>query len=167
MVSDPQVRMIRALLEEDREPVLSLLRAAANFSPDEIAIAEELMRVFLEQPHQKDYHVYVADMGDAQAPEVAGFLVVGPVPATTGTWHMYWIAAHPRHHGKGIAQALEAHAESVVRSRNGYWLLAETSSQPGYERARGFYRKQGYVALLQIPDYYKPSDDLVIFGKRL
>ncbi len=68
---------------------------------------------------------------------------------------------------RSMKASLEAHAESVVRSRNGYWLLAETSSQPGYERARGLYRKQGYVALVQIPDYYKPSDDLVIFGKRL
>jgi ribosomal protein S18 acetylase RimI-like enzyme len=93
--------------------------------------------------------------------------VIGLTPATEGTWQLYWIAVHPLYQGSGVAQALEKYAEAFVRELGGYWLLAETSSQTGYERARAFYRKRGYVELAQIPDYYKPLDNLVIYGKRL
>jgi ribosomal protein S18 acetylase RimI-like enzyme len=94
-------------------------------------------------------------------------LIIGPTPATTGTWDLYWIAAHPELQGTGVAQALDAFAGEYVRARGGYLLIAETSGQPGYARARAFYQKQGYAELARIPDYYKPADDLVVFGRRL
>ena len=71
------------------------------------------------------------------------------------------------YHGTGAAQALEKYAEAFVRARGGYLLLVETSTDVTYERARAFYRKQGYAQLAQIPDDYKPLDHLLIYGKRL
>jgi ribosomal protein S18 acetylase RimI-like enzyme len=89
------------------------------------------------------------------------------VPATVGTWHLYWIAVHPSHHGTGAGPALAAFAESFVLDRAGYLIIAETSSQPAYARARRFYAKHGYSELSRIPDYYRPGDDLVLFARRL
>jgi ribosomal protein S18 acetylase RimI-like enzyme len=80
---------------------------------------------------------------------------------------MYWIASHPEFYGRGIAQELDKYAKAFVKERAGYWLIAETSSQPSYERTRAFYQKQKYDQLARIPDYYKPGDDLIIFGKRV
>jgi ribosomal protein S18 acetylase RimI-like enzyme len=159
--------MIRPLIENDRKPVIDLLRATGNFNAAELAIADELMGIVISQPGQRDYWSFVIEMVRNGHAVIAGFLVIGPVPATVGSWHMYWIAVDPSKYGTGIARSLERYAEDFVRRRGGYWLLAETSSQPSYERAHGFYRRQGYQTLARIPDYYKRSDDLILFGKRL
>lgn len=165
---------IRRLEERDREQVLEAVRATENFNPEEVAIAEELIEIVLTQPDQKDYFAFVCTMGsDALGAAskadsaVAGWLLLGPTPATVGTYDMYWIVVHPAYQGRGVAQALDEHAVSFVKERHGYWLIAETSSQPSYERPRAFYIKQGYSVLSRIPDYYKPGDDLIVFGKRV
>ena len=155
--------MIRPIERQDREPLLGLLQATGNFTTAEVAIAAELIDIVINKPDQNDYYGFVHD----REPGAGGLVILGPVPATTGSWHMYWIAVHPDFQGTGIAQKLDQWAESFVRSRSAYWLLAETSGQPSYERTRAFYRKQGYREVARIPDYYKPSDDLIIFGKRL
>ncbi len=155
--------MIREIKKEDRENILHLIRATKNFSEAEVAIAEELIDICTGQPEQKDYFAYVAEISD----RVAGFLLLGPTPATVGTYDMYWIAVDPDYQGHGIAQQLDTFAVQFVRERGGYLLIAETSSQPSYERTRAFYLKQHYEVLAQIKDYYKPGDDLVIFGKRV
>ena len=178
--------MIRTLRSEDRESIIALVKATKNFNDEEVAIAKELIDICIEQPEQKDYYAYVAVVDDLEEDEalgdnhpltpslkrrgnkeIAGFLLLGPTPATTGTYDMYWIAVHPDFQGRGIAQALDTYAEDFVRERGGYWLLAETSGQAGYSRTRAFYEKQGYSILARIPEYYKPSDDLIIYGKRL
>lgn len=159
--------MIRPLADKDRQPVMDLLRANGNFNAAELAIADELMEIVLTRPGQQDYWSFVSEAARDNDAHISGFLVIGPVPATVGSWHMYWIAVHPNDHGAGIARSLQLHAEDFVRRRGGYWILAETSSQPTYRRAHGFYHKQGYQKLVQIPDYYKPSDDMILFGKRL
>ncbi len=160
--------MIRDLRKNDKSEVLELLTQTKNFSSAEIEIAEELIDIVTTKPEQLDYFAYVAEVEDSEAgSRVAGFLLLGPTPATTGTYDMYWIAAHPDYQGRGIAQALDEHAVRFVRDRKGYLLIAETSGQPSYERTRAFYAKQAYETLARIPDYYKPGDDLIIFGKRV
>jgi ribosomal protein S18 acetylase RimI-like enzyme len=155
--------MIREIKSEDREQIIRLVRATKNFSDAEILIAEELIDICTGQPEQKDYFAFVSEVSD----QVAGFLLLGPTPATTGTYDMYWIAVDPEFQGQGIAQELDAYAVRFVKEHGGYLLIAETSSQPSYERTRAFYIKQHYEVLAQIRDYYKPDDDLVIFGKRV
>lgn len=155
--------MVRELHKEDKSEVLDLVRATNNFSEPEIDIAEELIDIVTNNPEQKDYYAFVSE----KSGKIAGFLLLGPTPATVGTYDMYWIAAHPAYYGTGIAQSLDTYAVNFVRERNGYLIIAETSSQPGYERTRKFYAKQGYSEFARIADYYKPGDDLIIFGKRV
>jgi ribosomal protein S18 acetylase RimI-like enzyme len=158
---------IRPLESEDRDQIVALVSATGNFSEAEVAIAKELIDICIEQPDQKDYYTFVAEANASGHSHVAGFLLLGPTPATTGTFDMYWIAVHPDFQGKGIAQQLDRFAEEFVISRTGYLLIAETSSMPSYDRTRAFYTKQGYEIMARIQDYYKPFDDLVIYGKRL
>ncbi|MDP4219896.1 MAG: GNAT family N-acetyltransferase [Bacteroidota bacterium] len=157
--------MIRKYEAKDRAHVIELVGSTGNFNSDEIAIATELIDICIEKPEQGDYFSFVFE--DDESRRVAGFLIVGPTPATTGTYDMYWIASHPDFYGKGIAQQLDLFAEDFVRGRKGYLLIAETSSQPSYDRTRAFYAKQGYRVLSTITDYYKPGDDLIVFGKRV
>ena len=155
--------MIREIKTEDREKIIRLIRATKNFSDAEVTIAEELIDICTGQPEQKDYFAYVSEI----ASRITGFLLLGPTPATQGTYDMYWIAVDPEFQGQGIAQELDTYAVRFVKERGGYLLIAETSSQPSYKRTRAFYSKQQYEVLAQIRDYYKPGDDLVIFGKRV
>ncbi len=157
--------MIRSYKAKDRNGVIEIVSATGNFNASEIEIATELIDICIEKPEQRDYYSFVFE--DEVTKRIAGFLIVGPTPATTGTYDMYWIASHPDFYGRGIAQQLDRFAEEFVREHHGYLLIAETSSQPSYDRTRAFYAKQGYLVLSQIADYYKPGDDLIVFGKRV
>ena len=157
--------MIRSYKAKDRNGVIEIVSATGNFNASEIEIATELIDICIDNPEQTDYYSFVIE--DEVTKRIAGFLIVGPTPATIGTYDMYWIASHPDFYGKAVAQQLDRFAEEFVRERNGYLLIAETSSQPSYDRTRAFYTKQGYQLLSQIADYYKPGDDLIVFGKRV
>lgn len=123
----------------------------------------ELIDVVLEKPGQEDYIINVYEDGG----EVLGYYCIGPTPATQATFDMYWIAVKPDAQGKGVGKALDAHAEQILRSLQGNLVIAETSSQPRYESTRRFYTARGYAELARIRDYYRPGDDLVIYGKYL
>lgn len=154
--------VIRPLQASDIEPLRELLAATGVFNEEEIAIALELLCVVLEKPEQRDYIIRVYDDG-----EVLGYYCIGPTPATAGTFDLYWIAAHPSVHGKGIGRQLNAHAEALIRSMGGTLVIAETSSTPRYDKTRLFYQKAGYTELARIRDYYRPGDSLVVYGKYL
>ena len=156
--------MIREFAHGDCDCVLALLVATGNFNAAEIAVAKELMDIISTSPGQTDYYGFVHA---GTSGELAGFLIIGPVPITTGTWDMYWMAVHPRCYGTGVAQELDSFAEAFVRERGGYWIILETSGQAGYARTRRFFAKQRYRELARIPDFYKPGDDMIMFGKRL
>ena len=154
--------MIREIKKEDREKIIRLIRATKNFSDAEVTIAEELIDICIDIQSKKIIMLTSRKSGT----HVAGFLLLGPTPATVGTYDMYWIAVDPEFQGHGIAQGLdELRGNVLCESANGYLLIAETSSQPSYERTRAFYASRIMKCLRKSRDYYKPGDDLVIFGK--
>ena len=157
------MNVIDALRRTDRAPLQRLLAETGYFTEDELAIAFELIDIVLDRPEQKDYVISVCRGGDA----VLGYYCVGPTPATESTYDLYWIAVAPSMHGKGIGKALISHAEQLICARGGRLVVAETSSRPQYEKTRRFYRSCGYTELAQIKGYYRPGDDLVVFGKYL
>jgi ribosomal protein S18 acetylase RimI-like enzyme len=155
---------IRATREEDKEPIRDLLGRSGDFRADEIETAIELIDHFLHREGQEDYDVYSAldEHG-----KVAGYVCIGPTPLTHGTFDLYWIAVDPTGLRHGVGSRLLRHAEAIVQARKGRLMVAETSSQPSYEKARTFYLKNGYREVARIKDYYMPGDDLLIFGKYL
>jgi ribosomal protein S18 acetylase RimI-like enzyme len=156
-------RQIRNLRREDREPLQRLLSATGMFTEEEIGIALELIDAVLDRPEQKDYIIRCCEAAGV----VAGYYCIGPTPATDGTFDLYWIAVAKEAQGSGIGRLLNAHAEDLARHLGGRLLVAETSSQQKYEPTRSFYRTQEYGELARIRDYYRPGDDLVVYGKYL
>jgi ribosomal protein S18 acetylase RimI-like enzyme len=154
--------MLRPMVKADRQPVLELIRATGFFTPDEVKVAEELIDIYLQQPDQRDYFIVVVENEQGR---VAGYMTYGPTPLTEGTWDLYWIAVSPADQGKGYGQQLVRWLEEEVRKRKGRLIIIETSSQPKYEPTRKFYEKLGYAEVARIPDFYRPGDDRVIFGK--
>jgi ribosomal protein S18 acetylase RimI-like enzyme len=154
---------IRPVRPADREPIRHLLIETDVFTEEEVGIALELIDTFLDRPGQSDYIVRAYDDGG----EVLGYYCIGPTPATNGTFDLYWIAVSPGAHGAGVGGALDAHAAELIRSMKGRLVLAETSSQPRYEKTRLFYVHHGYAEVARIAGYYRPGDDLVVYGKYL
>lgn len=152
----------RPIAERDVPVLMDILRATGVFSGDECAIALELMTAVLTDPAQKDYVIFVAADADDRA---EGYVCIGPTPATKGTYDLYWIAVDPQCYGKGTARMLLKTAEDYICSRGGSLVIVETSSTEAYGRTRAFYLKEGYEELARIRQYYKPDDDLVIYGK--
>ena len=160
---EPLPVTIRPLRSGDREPIRQLLIETAVFTEGEVAIALELIDIALHDPAQEDYILFTC----IQDETVLGYYCIGPTPATTGTFDLYWIAAKPSVQGKGIGKKLDDHAAALVRARGGRLIIAETSSLPRYENTRRFYVRQGYVEAARITGYYRPGDDLVVYAKYL
>jgi ribosomal protein S18 acetylase RimI-like enzyme len=155
--------VIRPLGREDRGPLRDLVVATGVFTDDEVEIALELIDIVLNDPGQKDYIIRVYEEGG----KAAGYYCVGPTPATEGTFDLYWVAVDPALHGRGIGRALDDHACALIRGMSGRLVIAETSSLPRYGPTREFYRRRGYSEVAKIADYYRPGDDLVVYGKYL
>ena len=156
--------MVRPMTNGDHERVMEIIRATRFFLPEEIKVAEELIDIYLSQPDQKDYQVVVAEDENGR---VVGYMTYGPTPLTAGTWDLYWIAVSPEVQGRGCGHLLVRYLEDEVKKNNGRLVMIETSSQPKYLPTRKFYEKLGYREMARIPDFYRPGDDRVIFGKYL
>ncbi|MGB4705571.1 MAG: GNAT family N-acetyltransferase [Candidatus Saccharicenans sp.] len=154
--------MLRPMAKDDRQPVLELIRATSFFNEAEIQVAAELIDIYLNNPDQRDYQIVVVE---DERGKVAGYMTYGPTPLTEGTWDLYWIAVSPEAQGKGYGRQLVNWLEDRVRESGGRLILIETSSQPKYLPTRKFYEKLGYAEIARIPDFYRPGDDRVIFGK--
>ena len=154
---------IRPLRREDREAISAIVRATGVFSEEEHGIALELVDAVLDRPDQKDYHISVLEEGG----RVEGYYCIGPTPATAATFDLYWIAVDPALHGRGVGTRLNLHAEEAIRAMGGNLIMVETSSRPAYDATRAFYAGKGYAELARVRSYYRPGDDLVVFGKYL
>ena len=154
---------IRPMSAKDRAAVERILKATPEFKPAEVVVAEEVLDAYLAESHESGYHVMVAEADSS----VVGYVCYGPAPLTEGTWDIYWLAIAPKEQGQGIGSALLDCAEESARALGGRLALIETSSKPEYERTRRFHSSRGYEVVCRIADFYAPSDDKLVFQKRL
>ena len=156
--------MIRSLINTDRNIIEGILQDTGNFNADEIKIAMELVDLYVNEPDQKDYEIFVdAD----ESGVINGYVCIGPRPLTTGTYDLYWIAVNPNVQSKGIGSRLISYIEEYLKGKSARLILIETSGKPSYEKERKFYLKNSYKELVEIQDFYNKGDSLVIYGKYL
>lgn len=156
--------MIRKLVNTDRNKIEKILVDTNNFNPDEIKIAMELVDVYINDPAQKDYEIFV---DEAENKDINGYVCVGPRPLTIGTYDLYWIAVNPNVQSKGIGSKLINYIENYLKEKSVRLILIETSGKPSYEKERKFYLKNLYKEFVEIKDFYIVGDSLVIYGKYL
>jgi len=154
---------IKPMAGTDKPAVMIILQNTPQFTPSDVAVAGELIDIYLEDPVNSGYFILVAEVNTT----ILGYICYGPTPLTEGTWDVYWIAVDSKEQGKGIGKALLTSAESKIKESNGRLVLIETSSLPGYENTRRFYISQGYEIISRIPDFYTPGDDKITFLKRM
>jgi ribosomal protein S18 acetylase RimI-like enzyme len=140
-----------------------MLRTIAQFTPDEVAVAEELIDASLKDPQGSGYECIVA----REQGEVRGYICFGPTPMTQATWDLYWIAVSPGMQGRGVGKQLyHAFAESI-RARGGAQVRIETSSKESYASTGGFYERLGFSIDGRLRDFYAQGDDLLIFYRKI
>lgn len=152
---------IRPMLGEDKPALMAMLRNTPEFTPQEVAVAEEVIDSYLYNPDS--YNTLVAEINKG----VAGYICYGRTPLTESTWDIYWLAVSADKRGLGVGSALTAFAEKQIGDSGGRLIIIETSSKPSYEKTRHFYIDHGYEVVCQIPDFYSPGDDKIILQKRI
>ena len=150
---------LRPLRAGDEPALRGLLEATGVFTPEEVAVATEL----IEGGGTDGYRFVVAE--DEGAP--IGYACFGRAWFTDGTWDLYWIAVDPVRQQTGVGGELLGAAEAGALGEGGRTMLVETASKASYEPTRRFYERQGYAEIARIPDFYAAGDDKIVYAKRL
>lgn len=151
----------RKATASDRAGLLALVAAQDNFTVLEREVAEEVIDDGLTG--KDDYEIL---LGVTEKGEVVGFICFGPIPLTEFSFDLYWIATLPSHGRQGLGGRLLTAMEEALR-RTTAVVYIDTSSTPGYDKARAFYAKHGYLVAARLKDFYHPGDDRVIYRKEL
>jgi ribosomal protein S18 acetylase RimI-like enzyme len=150
------------MIAGDKPALMRILRNTPEFKPFEVAVAEEVIDSYLNDPQSGYFTLVAEDDG-----EIAGYICYGETPCTVGTWDIYWVAVAGEKRGRGIGKVLSETVETAMKKAGGRMAIIETSSTPLYDNTRNFYLDRGYEIIARIPDFYMPSDDKLILRKKL
>lgn len=150
---------------EDAAAVRALVRATAVFKPEEVDVAEELVRERLARGPESGYEfVFHDQLAGIDGPHVlAGYACYGRIPCTRSSWDLYWIAVDPAWQGHGLGRRLLREVMAAVRAAGGERIFAETSSTPSYAGTRHFYLATGFVERARFEHFYDRDDDKVVY----
>jgi ribosomal protein S18 acetylase RimI-like enzyme len=148
----------------DEAAVRSLVEATGMFRPNEVEVAAELVREWLQRGEASGYSFVFAD--DA-AGRLMGYVCFGHITVTLASYDIYWIAVDPSHQGRGIGRQLLAAAERDIAAAGGRQVYLETSGQPIYQSTRNCYLRCGYFLEATMRDFYAPGDDKLVYVRRL
>jgi len=154
---------LRELMPGDQAALARILAATGFFSPEEQAIALELIADGLTLGPQSHYRFLVAE----ERGQVLGYACWGPIPGTRFSADLYWLAVDPGAQRRGIGRKLLAAVERAAAASGRFRLYIETSTRPQYAPTRAFYLACGYQLASELADYYAPGDGKAIFCKVL
>lgn len=147
----------------DAVTIGELVAATGFFSAEEGHIAVELAEIAYAQGSASGYEFVLADSSDG----LAGFACFGPIPATQGSFDLYWIAVAPGQQRRGLGAEMLHEVERRARGQGARQLYVETSGRAQYEPTRAFYKARGYREAARFPGFYAPGDAKLVFVKRL
>lgn len=155
------VRFRTRLRASDPGDIEQLVRETGFFSAEEITIARELADDGVANGPASHYRFVIADRDGA----LLGYTCFGPIPGTRSGWDLYWIAVQNEAQGQHLGRDLLEITERAVQAAGGNRLYAETSSRARYEPTRAFYLRRGYTVAAQLPEFYGPGDDKLVYSK--
>lgn len=148
---------------EDADRIAALARSIHLFSPDDVAVLDELWQAFIEKGGDASGYHWLEAHADG---ELAGFAVYGPRALTRSTFDLFWIGVADGMQGKGIGRALLAEVDRRVQTLGGTLLIIETEGRADYEPTRTFYERTGCPLEARIRDFYAPGNDLYVYTRR-
>jgi len=162
-IAATSTRIRRELMSSDRRQLEGLLKATGFFNGEEIGVAMELVADRLALGAHSHYRFLVAERGA----DVVGYAAWGPIPGTSESVDLYWIAVAPAAQGLGVGRALLAEAERWMAESGRARIYVETAGRPQYAPTRAFYTACGYRVVAELQDFYSPGDAKVMFLKVL
>ncbi|MBP1710970.1 MAG: family N-acetyltransferase, partial [Deltaproteobacteria bacterium] len=104
----------------DLAAILNIVQSSGFFSTAEVELACELASDRLENGQQSCYQFLFAE-DDGQ---VVGYTCYGLIPATAGSYDLYWIAVSESSRGKKLGTMLLKKTEELIRGMDGKRLYA-------------------------------------------
>ncbi len=144
-----------------RASLADLLGRTPEFTAEDVAVALELIDAGLGGG--QDYRFLV----QTEAGRVQGYVCFGPTAMTLGTYDLYWICVDPETKGRGLGRALVREMEAEIAAEGARLVRVETAGSAEYASTRAFYDRIGYEVVARIRDFYRPGNDLVIYGHYL
>jgi GNAT superfamily N-acetyltransferase len=148
----------------DRDAVRRLVAATGFFSPQEEAVAVELVDDALTRGAASEYLFLFADGPDGE-PE--GYACYGPVTPGAARFDLYWIAVAPGRQRAGLGRALLEETERRARAAGATEMTIDTAGRAQYAPTRAFYERMGYSVLEVVADFYSAGDAKVVYRKSL
>jgi acetoin utilization deacetylase AcuC-like enzyme/GNAT superfamily N-acetyltransferase len=157
------VSLRETLVAEDARRVRQLVEITGFFGPEEVDVAEELVNEHLNRKDASGYHFIMAD----HYGRLAGYACFGPIPCTSSSYDLYWIAVHPDYQGRGLGRRLLIEAERRIKTAGGTRIYVDTSQRVQYASTRAFYENNGYRLETVLKDFYAQGDGKATYCKSL
>jgi len=151
------------ILSSDPGAISMIVKASGFFSTEEIALARELAEEKLTQGNDCSYQFLFAEDKDS----VLGYTCYGLIPATIGSYDLYWIAVDEQFRSQGLGKDLMRKTQQIIRGTGGRQIYAETSSRDQYKPTHSFYESCGYQKEALLKDFYAEGDSKIIYVKTL
>ncbi|MEE9913869.1 MAG: GNAT family N-acetyltransferase [Deltaproteobacteria bacterium] len=165
-IAEWMIQMLSMTYRQEIEPsdlgaILNIVQSSGFFSAAEVELACELATDRLERGQQSSYQfLFALDDG-----LVVGYTCYGLIPATVGSYDLYWIAVSESMRGYGLGKILLQKTEDLIRIAGGQHLYAETSSRSQYEPTQQFYEHCHYIPEAVLADFYAQGDSKIIYSK--
>lgn len=163
-IGEEKVIFRRDVRPADRDRVQYIVEAAGFFSHEEVEIAAELVDERLLRGDTSGYHFIFAELAELDE-EIIGFGCFGPIPATRGSFDLYWMVVHPDFQRRTLGGKLLMMCESAIRADGGRQVYVETSGRDQYASTRNFYNSKGYRMVAVLPDFYRPGEAKIVYVK--
>jgi ribosomal protein S18 acetylase RimI-like enzyme len=151
------------IIPSDPDSIFRIVQSSGFFSVEEIALARELAEEKLAQSRDCSYQFLFAEDNDT----VLGYTCYGLIPATCGSYDLYWIAVDEHFRSRGLGKELMKQTQYIIRSSGGRLIYVETSSRDQYKPTHGFYESCGYQKEALLKDFYAPGDSKIIYTRTL
>ncbi|HOW56980.1 MAG TPA: GNAT family N-acetyltransferase [Smithellaceae bacterium] len=147
----------------DASEIGKIVRSSGFFSQEEIDLAIELADDKLQHGAASSYQFLFAE----EKKTVLGYTCYGLIPATAGSYDLYWIAVDEKMRGQGLGRKLLQRTEDLIRAAAGRNIYIETSSRSQYQPTHVFYEKCGYHKEAFLKEFYAQGDGKVIYSKSI
>lgn len=154
----------KQLNQSDVSHLKEILISTGFFYDSEVEIVEELALENLEKGEEKSGYIF--NIAEENGLPV-GFTCYGNIPGTADSFDLYWIVVHQSQRGKGLGKTLFSMALQDISTMKGKNVWIETSSRALYEPTRQFYIKADCELIAELPNYYGPNDNKVVYLKQV
>ena len=160
-MTTPNLTYRQQIQPSDLDAIARIVKSSGFFSAAEVNLAVELANEKLTDGDANSYQFLFAEDKDM----VWGYTCFGLIPATAGSYDLYWIAVDHHLRVRGTGTQLMKQSEDIIRSLGGKHIYAETSSRHQYRTTHRFYERCGYIQEALLKDFYAEGDSKVIYSK--